>query len=490
VIFLVLHRTNDGYIRLCTRFLVVALLILTYVPVFAAQTTFKPSLELSETYTDNVARSRNLSKEDYITEINPGFALQTDGSRLNTNLGFTLQNRFYVKNSSRNARYYALEADASAELIKDFAFLNLKASESQQEISSLGVLARDNSNTADRADISVWRINPHFKKRFGGKAEGSASYSYRETRNGGLGVSSAKTEAVQVGLNSGPFFRRMTWSLDYSQETIERSEARNNSKEFSEANADYRVYKKLGVLFLAGNKRSDLATFKDGSYYALGIGIVPHSTLQIGLLWGDRLDRASISWAPSRRSALNIVLQREEIGLNTNRVLKGTLQLIGRRITWRARYSEDETSAEERLGDLQSGNSSSSECSLSDGSFARKRGQTYFGYKTVKSLVSVDLYKERREFEVTDFEPARNEKSRGGTVSWLWRFATRTTMLLSFHGSKDECFGTVKSRNTEISFSRKMGRAMEGQIKAQKKSGNGLRNYDENRFSVGVKWHF
>jgi len=493
VIFLVLHRINDGYIRLCTRLLVVALLVLISAPAFAAQLSFKPSLELSETYTDNVVLLRNSGEEDLITEINPGFALKTEGNRLNANLGLTLQNLFYVKDSSRNARYHDLMADASAELISDFAFLNLRASDSQRAISPSGGLAKDNLNTTDRADISVWLINPHFKNRFGGKAEGAASYSYEEIRNDGLGVSDATIETIQVGLKSGPFFRRMTWSLGYSQEITKRNEASNYSKESSVAEGSYRVYKKLGVLFRAGSERNDLVTSQNGSYYAGGIRIVPHSTFRIDLLSGNRLDEISISWVLTSRSAVDILWRNQKVGQNPGKVWQGTLRLINRRIVWRASYLEETTSVQglqssepsSQSDQSQPGNAFSSECSLSNGLFVRKRAQTDFGYKTAKSLVSVALHGERREFEA-NFD----EKSRGGTVSWRWHFATRTTMLLSFHGSKNECSGSGRSRDTELSFSRKMGLGMEGYAIAQNKSGNGLRSYDENRLSVGVKWHF
>ena len=493
MIFLVLHRTNDGYIRLCTRFLVVALLILTYVPVFAAQVTFKPSLALSETYTDNVDPRENPGEEDYITEITPNFALHADGNRLDANLGFTLQNFFYLKGSDRYARYHNLAVDASAELIKDFAFLNLGASDYQEALSSSGGLAQNNRNVADRANILTGFINPHFKKRFGGKAEGAASYSYKELRNDGLGVSNTEIEAVQVGLKSGPSFRRMTWSLDYSQETTKRSKASNSSKESSIiAQVGYRVYKKLGLLFRAGDERSDLTDSKNGAYYAGGIEIVPNSTLRIDLLSGDQLDEASISWVPTPRSMLNILWRDKEVGENPGEVWKGTLRLINRRVVWRVSYLEDTTSSAQSLGasasqgtQPPSGNAPSSECALSDEDFLFKRKQMDFGYKTAKSLISVALHKERREFDASP-----NEKSRGGRVSWRWGFAPRTAMLLSFQQLKDECSGAGRFHDTAIRFSRKMGRGMEGSVIAQFKSGDGRQSYDENSLSAGMKWHF
>ena len=493
MIFLVLHRTNDGYIRLCTRFLVVALLILTYVPVFAAQVTFKPSLALSETYTDNVTLSNSgEEEEDYVTEITPNLALRADGNRLNATLGFTLENLFYLQASDRYARYHNLAIDASAELIKDFAFLNLGVSDDQEGLLSSGGLAQNNRNAVDRADILTGFIKPHFKKRFGGKAEGVASYSYKEIRNDGLGVSNAEIEATQVGLKSGPFFRRMTWSLNYSQETTKRNKARNNRKESSAAKMGYRVYKKLGVLFDAGDERSNFATSRNGSYYAGGIEFVPNSMLRIGLLSGDNLDEASLSWVPSSRSALNILWKDKKVGENPGEVWEGTLRLVNRRVVWRASYFEGITSSAQSLGasasqntQSQSDDASSSECPLSDADFSFKRKQMNFGYKTAKSLISVALHKERKKFDAD-----LNERSHKGRVSWRWRFASRTTMLLSFQKSNDECSGVGRSQGTEVGFFRKMGRGMEGSVKAQFKSGDGSESYDENSFSAGVKWHF
>ena len=499
MIFLVLHRTNDGYIRLCTRLLVVALLILISVPVFAAQVTFKPSLELSETYTDNVDPLNNPGEEDYITGVTPNFALQTNGSRLNTNLGVTSENFFYMKDSSRNAWYYDLMADASAELVKDFAFLNLGANGYRRAISSSGGLAQSNHNVADPANTFTWLINPHFKKRFAGKAEGAASYSHKEIRNDGQGLSDAEIEAVQVGLKSGPSFRRMTWSLDYSQETTKRNEASNYREESSIAQMDYRVYKKLGILFHIGSEYSDLLTAQNGSYYAVGIKIVPRSTLQIDLLSGNRRDMASISWVSTRGSALDILWRNEEVGQNPGKSLQGTLLLINRRMAWRASYRVERTSEQNLQGSeldtenssLQLDSSHSSECAPSNQVFKRKYAQTGFEYKTARSLISISLDRERREFDDSD-----DEKSRKGTFSWSWRFATRTTMLLEFLDSKSECSGAgagagdKDSHDMSIGFFRKMGRGMEGSVKAQFKSGDGPRSYDENSLKAGVKWHF
>ena len=502
---MVFHRMNDSYMWLCARFFVVALLVLISTPVFTAQVSFKPSLEIRETYTDNVTFS-DPGKEDFITEVNPSLGLQADGNRLNASVGYTLQNIFYAKGSRRDTRFHNLAADATAELIKDFSFLNLKASDSQRVISPSGGLPLDNLNAANRTDVSARSIKPYFKKRFGGKAEGSASYSYETLTYGGGGASDAKIEAVTVELDSGPSFRRMSWSLSYSQNTTKREGTSDYSRESSALQASYQINKKLGVLFRAGDERNDLATpqnqgFRNGSYYASGISITPHSTLRVDLLSGNRLDTASISWAPTRRSALDVSWRDQKVGLNPGKVWQGALRVINRRATWRASYLEDTTSVQgvQSLGSssqgAQSANLSSSALPLSDELFLRKRAQMDFGYKTAKSLISVALYNERRELLVSN----DNQQLRGGTVSWRWRFTARTTMLLRFRGLKSEypdgAGGRVGAnlRSTDINFSRKMGRSAEGSVMVRSTSQDGLaggRSYDEKRLSVGVKWGF
>jgi len=504
VMLLVFYRINNGYMRLCIQLFPVALLVLISAPVFAVQLSFKPSLELKETYTDNVAFS-NPGQEDLITEVNPGLALRADGNRLDVSVGYTLQNIFYAKESRRNARFHNLAADASAELVKDFAFLSLRASDSQRVISPSGGLPLDNLNTANRTDVSSRIIKPYFTKRFGGKAEGLASYSY-ETLTYGEGASDAEAEAVRVELNSGSSFRRLSWSLNYSQKTTKRDEASNYSRESAALQAGYQINKQLGILFRAGEERNDLATpqnqgFQNGSYYASGISIMPHSTFRVDLLSGNRLDSASVAWAPTGRSALDVSWRDQKVCVNPGKVWQGTLRMVNRRATWQASYLEDTTSVQglQSLGPVSqgapSGNLASSALPLSNELFLRKRAQMDFGYKTAKSLISVALYGERRELLVTD----DNQKLSGGTVSWRWRFAARTTMLLRFRGVKSEYpdgaggRDGASLRSAEINFSRKMGRRAEGRVLARSTSQDGLaggRSYVERRLSVGMKWSF
>jgi len=496
--FPVLFWTNDGCMQLCIRLLVIVLLVLISAPVFAVQLLLKPSLGVNEIYTNNVSPLNYPGTEDLITEVTPGLSLQADGSRLDANVGLTLENFFSAK-QGRNVMFHDLTANASAELIRDFAFLNLKAINAQRVLSSSRGGLWNNFNKDNRTDISSWLVNPHLKKRFGGKAEGSASYSYEELSYGNE-VSGAKIEGVKAGLKSGPSFQRMAWSVNYSKKTTKRGTASDFSRAAIIAEASYQVYEKLGVLFDAGDERNDRAStqtqgYQNGPYYAAGIRVIPHSTLQIDLLSGSRLQKASLSWIPTHRSALNILWRDQKTGRNPGEVLTGSLQLINRRVVWNASYVEDNTSTQSS-GSLTSGSQGGGGIgSLSNARYKLKRKQTALGYKTAKSLVRIEGYKEHRIYT----ENNNHLDFLGGEASWRWRFATRTTMLLRYQRSKKMLFSVDNSQSNgktisaDISFSRKIGRGVEGSIMAVRTFQSGLvggRGYNEKRLSAGVTWRF
>jgi len=125
-----------------------------------------------------------------------------------------------------------------------------------------------------------------------------------------------------------------------------------------------------------------------------------------------------------------------------------------------------------------------------------------FRYETAKSLIKIELYEEHRVFNSNSQQNSLGSNSQqnffGNEVSWRWRFATRTTMLLRFQSLKNKYAVAgarldTNARSTDINFFRKIGRSAEGSVMVQSISQDGLaggRSYDEKRLSVGVKWEF
>ena len=489
--------------------------LLFSLPASAARLILEPSLQLKETYTDNITFSEP-KQDDFVSEINPELGLRAEGNRLNANLGLALQNLFYANDSSRNSRYHTFGADVSAELLKDSGFLNLRASDTQRVVSPSRGLPLDNLTTAKRTDVQALAVNPFVKRRIGSKAEASASYSYEMLRYE-EGASDARVDSVEASLVSGAFFQRLSWSMNYSARTTRRQSASDYSRESSVFQALYRVSNKFGALLRVGTERNDLGTtqylgYRNGSYYAAGVSIAPHSTFKIDLLKGNWLDAISVAWKPSPRTEVDISWEDRRVGLNIGEVWSVRARLDNRRTSLRASYTEDIASVQslQSLGaGFQQVRSSASARSnrpvspppgndlsngafqLSNALFLRKRAQFSLGYRTAKSEFSFLLYGERRELLDTD----DREQLRGGAISWRWRFGARTDMLLRFRALKSEYRASVGGggggfRSAGVIVNRRVGRKVEGSLVARNVSQDGLIggfNYNENRLSVSVK---
>ncbi|MDO9188337.1 MAG: TIGR03016 family PEP-CTERM system-associated outer membrane protein, partial [Sulfurimicrobium sp.] len=117
----------------------------------AADWKITPSLDLKETYSDNIRlASPGNEKSDFVTQINPGISLTGTGPRLKVNARYGMQNLIYAEESSRNTLRHQLNAGANAELLDDLLYLDGKASISQQNISTFGQQSTgDNINITD-----------------------------------------------------------------------------------------------------------------------------------------------------------------------------------------------------------------------------------------------------------------------------------------------------------------------------------------------------
>ena len=82
----------------------------------AAEWKITPSLDLRETYSDNIRLApQGNEQSDFVTQINPGISLTGTGPRLKVNASYVMQNLFYAEESSRNTINHLLSANANAE---------------------------------------------------------------------------------------------------------------------------------------------------------------------------------------------------------------------------------------------------------------------------------------------------------------------------------------------------------------------------------------
>lgn len=282
--------------------------------------TFTPTLELRETYTDNVALERDeLAQSQLVTEITPGFRLAHRGPRLYLRSMYQLQYFAMqdkdISGTNRSAR--KAQADAKARLVDDLLFLDAAASISQQGVSPFGPQASDNAySSLNRAEITTWRVSPYLTQRYGDTANGELRYTRDSVSGERSGLNDTEGDTLALSLSSGKAFRTLGWNASASRSDVKARFDRSYSSQTANVNALYRYSPALTFRIGGGYDSYD--------YTALG-------GVNSGAAW-----TAGLTWTPSRRTSVQASIGRRYFG--PSRALSALHR--SRRTVWNIDYSD------------------------------------------------------------------------------------------------------------------------------------------------------
>jgi len=289
-------------------------MLLAYAHADAAEWKVTPSLNLQETYTDNVALAPpGFEKSEFITQINPGISLTGTGPRLKLNASYVMQNLIYAEDGSRNTMNHMLNANANAELVDNLFFLDGRAAISQQNISLLGPQAADNVNvTGNRTEVKTYSVSPYLRHSFSNFASSELRYTHDEVSTGVGGLSDTQADRIQLGLNSGPAFNTLGWGLNYSnQKTAYANTANINAQsidsEILTGNLRYLVTPRFSLTATGGYEKNDYISIgpkPDGSFWSAGFSWAPSALTSVDASAGRRYFGSTFSLAASHRTRL------------------------------------------------------------------------------------------------------------------------------------------------------------------------------------------
>lgn len=280
----------------------------------AAEWKITPSLDLKETYTDNVRLAPpGLEKNEFITQINPGISLTGNGSHLKFNANYVMQNLIYAKESSQNTMNHLLNASANAELVDNLLFLDGRASISQQNISLLGPQSSDNVNiTGNRTEVQTYSVSPYLRHSFSNYASTEIRYTHDEVSTGGSGMLNSQADRIQLGLNSGSAFKTLGWGLNYSTGTTRYGNTANTTTpaldtEVLTGNLSYPITPKFRLTATGGYEKNNYISTgpkPDGSFWSAGFSWAPSAMTSIDGSAGRRYFGDTYSLAASHRTRL------------------------------------------------------------------------------------------------------------------------------------------------------------------------------------------
>jgi uncharacterized protein (PEP-CTERM system associated) len=312
--------TGSSSLPLAAPFAMLALLLS---PACRADWKIVPSLDVRETYTDNVGLAPPESaRGQFITDLGPTIAVFDNGPRLKLRGAFTTHLYGYsnkqIEGLNRSDRQ--LNANAQAKLIDDLLFLDGSGSIGQHSISAFGPQINNNgySNT-NRTEVSTWRLSPYLAHRFGSTASTELRYARDSVKPGSFGLGKSTADTASLSVQSGEAFRTVGWSLQLSEQKLDDSLGGKSTTQNEAASLRYRLSPNFSLNLNGGYDKYD--------YQALG-GNTAGKSYSLGF-----------TWAPSQRTSVTASAGKRYYG--SSYMLNALHR--SRRTVWSINYNDSVT---------------------------------------------------------------------------------------------------------------------------------------------------
>jgi uncharacterized protein (PEP-CTERM system associated) len=262
----------------------------------AAQWTFAPAVEASETYTDNVKLQPQASaKSDFVTEVTPSISIIGAGPNLKLKSYFALQDINYANQNASSTLLKQLNVDANVRLIDNLLYFDGASAISQQNISAFGPQPVNNTNgSANQTSVRTTHISPYLSRNFDNFAKSELRYAHDSVASDSGQLSSTQTDTISFKTDSGSAFRIMSWGVQYNDQIIHYPASDNVELQSVSGNLGYLIMPRFKLTASAGYDHND--------YAALG-------GTSKGYSWTTGFD-----WTVSRRTSLSATVGRHYYG--------------------------------------------------------------------------------------------------------------------------------------------------------------------------------
>ncbi len=409
-----------------------------------------PNLTLAETFSDNITlASPGNEKSAFVTQVNPGVSINYNTAVNRANFNYRMQNLLNAGGNGQWDIFHQLDFNSTTRLVRNSLFMDLNATNSQQNTINLN---RPNSNlqgNANRTNVTNVGISPYWTPHFNGYADGIIRFRYDRVMTNNNITADTSIFEESVALQSGSRFSRVTWFATFNNRDEERANTNNISFQDSLGGLRLNLNQKFNVFAQVGHNNSNFnattTTNQNGVFYSFGGGWVPSSQFFIDAAYGNN-SFVTIGIRPTKRMNWVSTFRHNNIGTNTGNVWDTQLNYRTKRSTWRVRYFEDTSSVQNLLAGLQpfgiqnqQGNTITNPVTsqtnqtgiplptLINQVFTQKRGEISFSYRTGKSNISATLFNVRRTFQVSQTV----DDSSGVNAFWTWQFVNRSFLFVS-----------------------------------------------------------
>jgi len=452
-------------------------------------------LSVRETYTNNVSLSSSTGGQGrFVTTVQPIFNLRkTERGRINANASWAPQFRMedFFDNTRINQRFNGV---ADAELISDFAFLDLRGSIFQQNVFAGGTLASDTvSRTGNLTTTYTYSISPHIRNHWGSIADSEVRY----TNDGVFRPDSISRDSIGhtflANIDSGRRFSLLPWDAFGSWRQIDylgRGVSANSTVTFR------RVQGQIGTRWTRKFLPFVYVGYDDDEFFLTNFRDTS------GIRYGG-----GVTWTPNRRTELTLGYGDQYTGSAPI----FNLSYQSKRIAVRAGYNQDLSESrgqalrtqglplEDEFGDpvldpagLPLDDVSTATSTPSSQVFLLKRLNASVSARGRRTTVTAKGFSQEREFALGNTESAYGASlranrriSRVSNVNASFSWTPRTFQLDP--GRKDTRW------IFRVGLNRRFARSLTGGLSyrfQQNDSNDPTREFTEHRVEARVAWNF
>jgi uncharacterized protein (PEP-CTERM system associated) len=487
--------------------------------VHAADWKVSPGIGLRETYSDNIALTPDReARTELVTELIPRLDFSADSTRFKLKGYYALHYLNYQRDTSPSRTLHDANANAHADLLKDWLFFDGMVGISQQRISAFGAQSIDPINTTgNRTEVRTYNLSPYLRHDFSGSAVGELRYTWQKTTSGDTNLLDGSTDRVFADFRSGPTWTRWAWNLTADHEKIGYSAAPDVELNRYTAGLRYALTPRLSLNTTLGYEDNNYIVAGDdpaGAFWSVGASWTPSEVTSLSASAGHRYFGNTYSLAAQHRTthaAWNLGYAEDVTTQNATSRSPSIDTAAFLNQLWSA--SIPDATARQRVVDAfirTSGLPSTLAGNiggLSNRVYLQKSWQGSVALDGVRNTVVLRVFSMRREplsaatgatFIVPTSAAGLDDDSRqtGAAATWSLRLSPRTTLDSGAEITRMRSFSTDRVdriRNVRIGLSQQLGRRTTGMVeihRQQRISSVSAFDYTENALSIFVSMQF
>lgn len=276
----------------------------------------EPRVAATTTFTDNTYLDDKRKQSDNITQLTTGVRAVSEGGRVRGYFDYSLNKLIYSQASERSQTQNLLSANGTAELVDNWAFLDLTASISRQAISAFGTQSVPGVSNPNSTEVSSLRLSPYVRGKTFNQLNYEARYSKYVSKSKSEQASDQDSSDLLMRLGSDPVVGRLSWSADLTRQDLDYSRGRDTQSERARAVLTYTVSPQLGMYLIGGRERNNFVSLEKESHSSSGLGV---------------------NWSPSERTRLSAEAENRFFG-HTHRI---SAEYRTPRTSWKYTDSKD-----------------------------------------------------------------------------------------------------------------------------------------------------